>query len=89
MSNVRPQGVTEIVPLLSSRGYCTILFHSLALEEGCMAMGAYTSMSSCFHLHKEVFARLNRETAEADTVNCSLAKGHSDLCFDAHVHYFN
>jgi len=49
-----------------------------------MAMGAHTSMSSCFHLHKEVFARLNRETAEADTVNCSLAKGHSDLCFDAH-----
>ena len=28
---------------------------------------------------KEVFARLNLETPEADTVNCSLAKGHSDL----------
>jgi hypothetical protein len=54
-------------------------------------MGARTSMSSCFHLHKEVFARLNLETPEADTVNCSLAKGHSDLwrynvifCFNAH-----
>ena len=56
-------------------------------------MGARTSGSSCFHLHKEVFARLNLklETPEADTVNCSLAKGHSDLgtynvifCVNAH-----
>ena len=76
--------VAEIVPLLSSRGYCTVCSTHRHWKRAAWQWEPTRLCWVASTCTKKCLLAWTLKQLEADTVNCSLAKGHSDLCFDTH-----